>query len=511
MASLNKKQNPAAASPLRGRAHKITTAQPTTVNKAGGKAFDQADEEKFLFILLTSFFEDEFYRTSQDTVTELQQLIKKINPVFAAQAILYARTKFGMRSICHVAAAILANTVKGQRWTKEFFSQLLYRVDDAAETIAAYYHLYGKTLPNSMKKGFAKGMLKFDAYQLAKWRGEKKAVTLYDVFNLVHPKPTPELAETYRQLMRGELKSTDTWESQLSAVGQSVDEEDQVTAKAEIWSNLLDAGKLGYLALLRNLNNILKTGDDKLIDKAAAALLNEQAIKGALILPFQFGSAYDRLMKEGYGNSASSRRLIAALEEAVEISLNNVPVFPGNTLVAMDVSWSMTNVHKGRKGVSKSPAIIGAMFAAVIARSNNADLLVFDWTARQLRYGLNSSIMSIRDDLASKCRGSSTDFGSIFTGLEGVRYDRIIILSDMQAWIGETQQEFRAYCERTKADPILYCFDLSSYGTLQFPAEHVYSLAGFSDKTLSIMRALETDRKAAVNAVREIVIPYAEG
>lgn len=62
--------------------------------------------------------------------------------------------------------------------------KIVFRPDDMMEIIAYYKAKSGKTLPNAMKKGFALAFDKFDGYQIAKYRGENKAVKLVDVVNL---------------------------------------------------------------------------------------------------------------------------------------------------------------------------------------------------------------------------------------------------------------------------------------------------------------------------------------
>ena len=85
-------------------------------------------------------------------------------------------------------------------------------------------------------------------------------------------------------------------------------------------------------------------------------------------------------------------------------------------------------------------------------------------------------------------------------------YDRIIILSDMQGWIGgyTPKAEFDAYKKRTGANPYIYSFDLNAYGSLQFPESKVFALAGFSDKVFDLMSLLETDRNALVREIEKI-------
>jgi len=85
-----------------------------------------------------------------------------------------------MRSITHVLAGELARVVSGKEWAKRFYSAVINRPDDMTEIIS-YLLANKQKLPNALKKGFANAFNSFDAYQLAKYRGETKNVKLVDV------------------------------------------------------------------------------------------------------------------------------------------------------------------------------------------------------------------------------------------------------------------------------------------------------------------------------------------
>jgi len=164
-------------------------AQTKTTNLAGGKAYSQTPELELVSILLTSFAQDQFYRKADDTFEQLKNIIAKCDNKFVAQAAIYARTKFGMRSITHVAASELAKHIGGEKWAKDFYTAVVFRPDDMSEILAYHLSKNGKET-NAMKKGLAKAFDKFDKYALAKYRGDGKDFKLIDVVNLVHPKPT---------------------------------------------------------------------------------------------------------------------------------------------------------------------------------------------------------------------------------------------------------------------------------------------------------------------------------
>ena len=471
-------------------------------NRAGGDAYKQSPKMQLASILLTNFAQDQFYRKAGTTFKELAALLVQVEPIFAAKAAVYARKQFHMRSITHVLAAELAAYVSGQTWAKAFYDAIVSRPDDMLEITAYYFSKGGKTLPNAMKKGFSTAFDKFDGYQLAKYRGENKAVKLVDLVNLVHPVPTQRNAKALQELVNGTLRNTNTWEAKLTEAGKSAeDASDKESKKAEAWAELIRENKLGYFALLRNLRNIAEQAPD-VLDIALKTLTNRNRIKKSKVLPFRFLSAMDAIKESGIKNAAT-RKITGALTDALEISLDNVPVFTGRTLVVLDDSGSMT--WGGSRKDKKSPIEIGSIFAAMLYKSNDADLVRFSDNASYVKPNHRNAAMDIADGLAKKARSGGTNFHSIFEKAKEA-YDRIIILSDMQGWVGgyTPKKAFAGYKKRTGADPFIYSFDLNGYGSLQFPENKIFALAGFSDKVFDLMSLLETDKQALIREIEKV-------
>jgi 60 kDa SS-A/Ro ribonucleoprotein len=474
----------------------VKTPGTNVTNKAGGQAYSQSPELELVSILLTSFANDSFYRSADDTFARLISLIIDCDKEFVAKAAVYARTEFGMRSITHVVASELAQHLSGKAWAKDFYNKIIYRPDDMAEILSYHLTKNGKET-NAMKKGFAKAFERFDSYSLAKYRGEGKVVKLIDVVNLVHPIPVEKNKEAINALVKGELKSFDTWETELSKAGQEASSEDEkVEFKKDVWIKLIREKKLKYFALLRNLRNIIEQAPE-IVDEALEQLTNEHLIKKSLVLPFRFLTAYEEIQKLNDGKII--RTVLMALNKAVDISLNNMPKFDGETLVVLDVSGSMNEPGMG----TKSPHIIGALFSAILIKSNNADFMVFSDDAQYRNVNPMDSTITISS--AIRFSSGGTNFRSIFQRANK-KYDRIILLSDMQGWIGHHTpvQPYNEYKKVTGANPKIYSFDLKSYGSMQFPEPNVYCLAGFSDKVFDIMKLMEADKKALVNEIKKI-------
>lgn len=454
-------------------------------NLAGGKAYKESDEMQLASLLLTSFGDDKYYQKEKDIYSQLEQLIEACDKEFVAKAIIYARKQFGMRTITHIASSMLAKHIGGMEWGSRFFDKVINRVDDMTEIAACHFSRKQK-ITNAMKKGFSSALGRFDDYQLAKYKGENKTVKLVDLVNLVHPKETERNNGAIGRLINGELRSFDTWESELSAVG------DDIEAKKAVWHRLLDENKLGYFALLRNLRNIIQLNDETLKNKALNALLNESAIKKSLVLPFRFSTAYDEMSKL----DSDAMRTVS---KACEIACSNVPKLAGKTLIALDVSGSMSSCRV---------ADIASLFTAVLLKSNNCDLITFADDAIYRIVNPDDSVMTIRN--AIRYTWGGTNFESVFR-VAKKKYDRVILLSDMQAWIQESwyAKSPKAAYERYKREFNVpnckfYSFDLAGYGTMQMPQQDVYCLAGFSDKIFDIMKLVESDKNALVNTIKAV-------
>jgi len=474
-----------------------TISKTKVDNLAGGESYKQTNELELVSILLTSFVGDSFYEKSNDTISRLRRILPKVDPKFAAKAAIFARDTFGMRSITHVLAGELTQYSSGMTWAKNFYDKVVLRPDDMNEILA--YYLNNKTdksdpkFPNSLKKGFASAFNRFDDYQIAKYRSENKEVKLVDIVNLVHPIPNQKNKESLSNLISGDLKSTQTWESMLSEAGQNVNDENELSDnKSAVWETLLKEKKIGYFALLRNLRNIIEQSNES-VDMACEMLTNDKLISKSRVLPFRFKTAYDEIYK--IANDSKSRKVMVSIEEALNKSLVNVPKFEGETLVVIDVSGSM----KGK------PSDIASLFGAIIAKKNNCDVMTFSNRAQYVSYNPSDSTISIRNSFHFS--GGGTNFKDIFK-VANKSYDRIIILSDMQSWIGyETpSKEYNDYKKKFKCDPYVYSWDLQGLGTMQFPEKNVFALAGFSDKVFEIMKWLETDRNKLFKMIESIEI-----
>lgn len=463
--------------------------KPPEKNLAGGRAYRENANMQLAAVLLTSFGNDKYYASNTAIKAQLARLIEASDKEFAAKAIVYARREFGMRTITHYAASILAKYIGGEPWAKDFFNSVIVRPDDMTEIVACTLSRKEK-LSNAMKKGFAEAFGKFSRLQLAKYRSEDSTVKLVDLVNLCHPKQTAKNDGAIEALVKSELRLSGTWESEVSAAGNDPE------AKKKAWRDLVLGGKLGYFALLRNLRNIVQCGDEEMKAEALKQLtVPADVIRKSRVLPFRFSTAYKEL-------STIDRDAMRAISRACEIACSNVPKFPGKTLVALDVSGSM---------ISNKVDGIAALFAAVLLKTNDCDLIKFAEQANYQIVNPDDSVLTIANSITFP--GGGTNFVDVFRVADGKKYDRVILLSDMQAWVAKDwlgrdfspSAAYNLYKNRNNVPHCkCYSIDLAGYGTLQLPEKDVYCLAGFSEKIFDIMGMFEEDKNALITTIQNV-------
>lgn len=481
-----------------------------TVNLQGHAAYALPDELRLVSMLNTLKLQSQFYKSDNDQMKELRDLIEKIglrDPKFVAQAIVYSRCLGeGMRSINHLAAALVAPFISGQEYAKRFFGAFdkkgkkggtIFRMDDMSEIKDAWFALGQKGLPASMRKGFASVLENADTYQLAKYKN-----TVIDISNLVHPNSKLSKAEVEVEfegqkvkmkaldaIMKGIAVAADTWETAQSEAGQIVakavregkldkQEAEKVLAeaKADNWEGLLKDGKLGVLAALRNIRNMMKNPRQEMIEAWCKLITDPAKVRQALILPIHFDLAYDVVDNE-FGQNKYANKVRQALQDGYIAALPNLAAaFPGKTLIVVDNSGSMggfpvsdgkTAVHYNY-GYSKRTQTAGykaGLIAATFAAATGGDIIQFGGSAHWFQYDRNENVFSLAKKVCTASDGWTNPHAAFeLITRERKAYDRIIFISDNEVNGKVTSAAYKEYVRRV-CDPYVYGIDLCSYGT----------------------------------------------
>lgn len=405
-------------------------------------------------------WEKTFYESGEDIATRIHTLANQCDAGFVADLAVEVRRRHGLR---HAPLWLILSLLPRKDLTgkakADAITNVISRCDELTEVIAMYWgsaQHNGRegVLPNALKRGVAGAFAKFDEYQFAKYRGEGKSVTLRDALFLTHPKPDSEEREAlFKRIANDELKTPDTWEVGLSTGGN----------KRDTFTRLLKEGKLGYLATLRNIRNMVDADVDR--NLIELRLQNPKGRKG--VLPFQFISA--AIMVPGF-EEVLDNAMIACLEE--------MEMFPGRTCILVDTSGSMSSTISDR---SILRAVDAAAGMAIMVRELCDDVKVFAWSTTCKEVPARRG-MALRDAIVN------TDVGYATYGNEAVKYamrhgpwDRCIVVTDMQ--LHDDMQAFPEIAHKYIVNVRSYANGVG-YGNWNW-------IDGFSAQTLRYMRELE--------------------
>lgn len=526
-----------------------TLPKEDTVNRQGHAAYSLDDKLRLVSMLNTLKVQPQFYRSENEQMRELRDLIEKIgceDPYFVAQAIVYSRCMGeGMRTINHLAAAIGAPLFSGQEWAKRFFGPFekkgkkngtIFRLDDMSEIKDAWFALGQKGLTAAMRKGFAEVLETADLYQLAKYKN-----TVIDISNLVHPDSKLSKAEVeidgkkmkaIDAIMQGITIAADTWEVAQSEAGQEVAKavkEGKLTkaeaekvlaeAKADNWESLLRDGRLGVLAALRNIRNILKNPREEMINDWIKLITDPEKVRQSLILPIHFDLAYDVVDNE-FNDNKYANKVRQALQDGYVAAIPNLKAaMPGKTLVVIDCSGSMGGyrISDGKTGYdywnscraaqTQMAAYKAGLVAATFVSALGADVIQFGSNAKWAEFNKHANIFKMAEELGGAWYGS-TNPASAFDLIRRERkaYDRIIFISDNEVNGRVTSHAYKDYIHDV-CSPYIYAIDLCAYGTMPLKNEgKVQYFFGYGPSMFEAVATSEFNPMEALEKIEKIVI-----
>ncbi len=359
-------------------------------------------------VLSCMLWEREFYEDGEDIATRIGQLANQVSAETLGWLAVEARTTFNLRHAPLLLTAYLA--ARGGSIVSWTLGEVIQRADELAEFLAIYAKVNGVSpsalkpkLSNQVRKGLARAFGKFDEYGLAKY-DRAGAVRLRDALFLCHAKPADDAqAALWKRLVGGELATPETWEVRLSGGGD----------KKAVFEGLIREGKLGYLALLRNLRNMEQAGCDKTLVRDAIL-----ARKGAhRVLPFRYVAA-----------ARAAPMFEPAIDQALSEAIAGMKVLSGSTAVLVDVSGSMTGSRlSARSEMSRADA------AAAIGALINGDVRMFAFGTNCAEVPARRGMAGV-DAIRSANVGHGTEIGKAvrFAEARGT-FDRMIVITDEQS------------------------------------------------------------------------------
>lgn len=358
-------------------------------------------------VLSALLWEDTFYEKGSAVAERIATLVTKAKPSDVAALAIEARDRMYLRHVPLFLVRQLAAIKGNGRLVAETLAHVIQRPDEMGEYLAMYWNGQTTSTPRpaplsaGSKRGLARAFRKFKSETLAKYDRDT-GVKLRDVLRLVHAKPADaSQAETWKHVIKRDLESPDTWEVALSAGAN----------KRETFERLLREQKLGGLAFLRNLRNMIEAGVNESLIRARCDGSFEK------VLPFRFIAAAKHAV-----------RYEADIERAMLACLDGLPKLAGRTALIIDTSPSMWMEKVSAK--SEMDRFDAAAALAILARGLCDSVRV--WAFNERAYEVPSRHgFALRDALADT-KGQASCGGLAVEAANREGYDRIIVITDGQ-------------------------------------------------------------------------------
>lgn len=376
---------------------------------AKGKRFTPEMELKRA-LMNCLLWEDQFYEDGVSIADRIKTLVPMVDPQRVAALAIVAREDMKLRHAPLLVVREMARHEKHRVLVADTLERIIQRPDEMTELLAIYWAdalgpmQQRKRQPVSaqIKKGLARALTKFDAYQLAKYDRDG-AVRIKDVLFLVHAKPKDAGQEkVWKELVAGTLASPDTWEVSLSS-GKD---------KRESFERLIAEKKLGGLALLRNLRLMQKAEVPRqTIADAIAAMRTDR------ILPYRFITA-----------ARYAPDFEPELESAMLKSIKGHARLKGRTRLLIDVSGSMFYPLSAQSEMTRAEAACGL---AILAREICDEVEIFTFSQDVVKVPPRRGF-ALRDAVIGSQEHGSTFLGKAVTEIDR-KGTRLIVFTDEQS------------------------------------------------------------------------------
>lgn len=410
-------------------------------------------------VLASMLFENQFYLDGKAHADLITNLIPKVDPTKVAILAKEARAKFKLR---HTPLLLVRELARIGKMTSDTLTSVIQRPDEMS-TFVSLYWADGKTpISNQVKKGLAASFHKFSEYSLAKWDRSSSKVSIRDILFLSHPKPQTVAQEAlFKKLANNQLATPDTWEVALSAGAD----------KKETFLRLMADNKLGALAFLRNLRNMVQSGVSTDTIEAYASTLDVSKV-----LPFRYIAARKHV----------DVHLHKMLESMMLRSLASMEKIPGRTALLVDVSGSMFGASISSK--SDLERFDAAAALAMLCREVCSSVQIFTFTTKVKAVANPVSGFGLYDQLRKNMPSGGTAVTASINHVMALgKYDRVIVFTDEQDNFSYSAPKALTIGQRG------YIVNIAAYkqGVEEFGGWE--TISGFSEAIIDYIQMVEKD------------------
>ncbi len=383
------------------RTNRATVLPPIQTHEGGPARHITPIMELRRSALSALLFEDAFYEKGDKHAERVAALVAQCSPEQVGSLAVECRSRMYLRHMPLFLIRELARIKGNGSIVAAALEQCIHRPDELTEYLAIYWKDGRKPVSAGSKRGLARAFKKFSAETLSKY-DRANAVKLRDVLRIVHCKPeNVEQSAMWKTLIAGELPPADTWEVALSAGAN----------KKETFERLIRERKIGGLAFLRNLRNMIGANVDP-------SLMRERFAGGfGKVLPFRFVAALRH-----------APQFVRELDGAMQRCLSEMPKLPGRTGILVDVSGSMDVALSAKSEMHRVDVAAGL---AVLASAVCEFPRVFTFSQNLVEVPPYAGLALVQTIHGSQPHGS-TYLGQSVARLNQEPLDRLIVITDEQ-------------------------------------------------------------------------------
>lgn len=504
-----------------------TSFVPDTVNMDGNDAFKYPKKLELILRCTCNFNEDTYYASRNEILNKINALAYEIGqtePEFVLKLASWLRNEMNMRSISIHLLALMAGhpdykemqikTKEGKiikqgvpkPWLMQYAPYIMLRADEMAECLSAFNSIYpGDKFPQGLIKAINARLNNLTDYEAIKYRDKKSAWSLKDVIAISHPNPKDQ-AQSYifNWIVNEEAKKEEADNLGLKALSSYLeitsakdinDIENfngglweiivsKFGSKEEVWRKVEKI--MPSFAYLRNLRNIISKAN---MSPDHNKIVN--AARGKRILPFRFLSAQKALEAFGYEMSKDVKNTEDSLEEAMELSLNNIPNL-GNIAILVDYSGSMSGRLSDKSDLNRNDAA-KCFAASAFKRADNAIIIEYENNANIVKnIHKKDRMFSIMGNLSNPRGGTNLESALLLAENYLNDFDTLYILTDEQSNSRYYNNAYEVVKSMMKKKPSLKVINhnLSSYGSSELPQNNrIMDIGGWNDQIFNIIKS----------------------
>jgi 60 kDa SS-A/Ro ribonucleoprotein len=435
-------------------------------NDAGGAGYELTAEQALAQLAATGCLTDTFYANSEMQLDRVLEACKKVDPQYIARVALYARQKGFMKDMPALLCAILSTR------DVKLLSTIFSRVIDNGKMLRNFVQIMRSGIVGRKSLGSRPKKLIQD------WLNTvpiKKLIEAYvgnepslaDIIKMVHPKANHPIRNAFFRWAVGkkiedintlpnEIRNFEVWK-RLKAQGGTTADSDMILPKTVDGEFMLPSVPFQMLTSLQlepkdwkaialdanwhtvrmNLNTFNRHDvfkDQEVVRMLAEKLKDPEVIRKVRVFPYQLYMAYKAAQQ------TAPHAITEALQDALDVSVENIPQLKGRIAIFVDVSGSMSSAVTGNRGSVTTQVtcreVAGLMAASLVHRNKDAMVVQFSDKASLMAVNPRDSILT-NATVITDGFGGGTDCSLPFKVLTatGQKVDLIIVLSDNESWI----------------------------------------------------------------------------